>query len=203
MATASEFSEWVFLHNHPNWRRHASQTRGRKVDLRMGHYWHKMIAEDTLWRHIGFKTSEETWDLVFSSEEADDKRVFLASGLLVLKSPLRCVPDIVLRGRSSGRFLIIERKIHRLKQGKPFNPASWQNVRAQLWCYAQIDEWKAACPYLVSEVWPLSSGSSSPILPSIAAWAADEIDVEIAKLFHEWSTTYSFRRMHLKDCVFE
>jgi hypothetical protein len=61
-------------------------------------------------------------------------------------------PDVVLRHRPSNELTIIEYK----SSWAEIPSAGWPDLRAQLWCYAQIDDprWHTAPAIrLVAEVW--------------------------------------------------
>lgn len=80
----------------------------------------------------------------------------MATQLRVGEQPLACKPDAVLRHRRSGEIIIIERKFTR---GAYHHPSAWANLRAQLWCYSQIDDWaKAPDVYLVGQLWVQEAG---------------------------------------------
>ncbi len=89
------------------------------------------------------------WEIVFRDPltEVDPFRV---SALKVDGRALYGVPDIVYRNRKTGEIMIVE-----IKASNAEIPLDgWPNLRAQLWCYAQIDQWVDAPKItLVGQVW--------------------------------------------------
>lgn len=72
------------------------------------------------------------------------------SALTLNGAPLWGAPDYVLRHKRTGEVVIIERKASECVI--PLD--GWPDLRAQLWCYAQIDQWRdAPVIRLVAEVW--------------------------------------------------
>jgi hypothetical protein len=70
--------------------------------------------------------------------------------------PMWGAPDLVFRYRRTGGLVIVERKA----SDKRIPMDGWPDLRAQLWCYAQIDDpvWREAPTIrLVGEVWARSA----------------------------------------------
>ena len=64
------------------------------------------------------------------------------------------VPDIVYRNRKTGEIMIVEIKASNAEVPKD----GWPNLWAQLWRYAQIDQWREASKItLVAQVWAPSA----------------------------------------------
>lgn len=64
---------------------------------------------------------------------------------------MRAKPDLVFVQPESKRLLIVELKTH-TKRETPSD--GWANLRAQLWAYAHIDDFRAAPALdLAAEVW--------------------------------------------------
>ena len=90
------------------------------------------------------------WELIYR-DPLDKKPVAKSISSLALNGgPLWAAPDLVYRHRRSGRIVIVERKATRAE----IPHDGWPDMRAQLWCYAQVDEWHHAPSItLVGEIW--------------------------------------------------
>jgi hypothetical protein len=149
----TDFSGWVFDLCFPRCRRNA-------LALKMG----KETEECLLQRHRArrpLRLPELTpqtrdWKIVFR-DPLTDVEPFRISALKVDGRALYGVPDIVYRNRKTGEIMIVE-----IKASEAEVPADgWPNLRAQLWCYAQIDDWRDASKItLVSQVW--KPGATTP-----------------------------------------
>lgn len=99
---------------------------------------------------VGPVPGNDAWELVFQdplTERATPKQI---SALTVGGKPLFGVPDVVFREKATGRILIIERKA----SNSDVPDDGWPNLRAQLWAYGHIDEWKETPNILlIGEVW--------------------------------------------------
>ncbi len=80
-------------------------------------------------------------------------------------TPLFGKPDLVFKERSSGNILILE-----LKYTNAEIPLDgWPNLRAQLWAYSQIDEWKDAPEiHLAAEIW--AGSIHTPTIKASMSW---------------------------------
>ena len=79
-----------------------------------------------------------------------DVESFRISTLKVNGKALYGVPDIVYRNAKTGEIMIVEIKASNAEV--PLD--GWPNLRTQLWCYAQIDQWADAPKItLVGQVW--------------------------------------------------
>lgn len=76
--------------------------------------------------------------------------------------PLRCVPDVLLENTRTGAILIIERKFTSVPETKV--PAmGWANLKAQLWCYGWIDDWRGASNvFHIGQFWRMPYISKLP-----------------------------------------
>ena len=94
--------------------------------------------------------SNSNWHLLYRDPLEGKPTPLRISALTVNGQPLWGAPDLVFRHRKNGEVLIIERKASR----RELPCDGWPNARAQLWAYAQIDEWRDAPRIsLVQEVW--------------------------------------------------
>jgi hypothetical protein len=81
-------------------------------------------------------------------------KVFHASHLQYNGQPLRCKPDLVLRETYSGKIIIVERTVTTESHLARVTKWGYARIRAQLWCYAWIDDWlDAPDVFLVCEWW--------------------------------------------------
>jgi hypothetical protein len=157
-ATASAFEDFVFKLLNPNWRPGAGQKHIRE----MGTYNHEMIERLALWHdtEVGHVHSQPRWEPVFV-DQPGAKQMFLASRLTYDGRPFRCRPDVVMREANTGHVLILERKTHLVRQANPsrmrkgYNVREYDNIWAELWCYAWIDDWveSRGNMTLVSDLW--------------------------------------------------
>ncbi len=97
---------------------------------------------------------DDHWELIYEDPLVDGEAPtsFQIPGLAIDGEPMRGRPDVVLRHRPSNVLTIIERKSSHTEI--PLD--AWPDLRAQLWCYAQIDypAWhNASAIRLVGDVW--------------------------------------------------
>jgi hypothetical protein len=89
-------------------------------------------------------------------------------------------PDLVYRNRISGELLIVERKA----SDKPIPANGWPNLRAQLWAYSHIDDFKdAPAITLIGEIWNMDGNQLTR--RAVLSWSHDdkEFDAENLELF--------------------
>ena len=142
----TDFSGWVFDLCFPRRRRST-------FALKMG----KETEERLLQRHRArrlLRLPEPTpqsrdWEILFR-DPLTEVNPFRISALTVGGRALYGVPDIVYRNKKSGEIMIVE-----IKASSAEVPADgWPNLRAQLWCYGLIDDWRDAPKItLVAQVW--------------------------------------------------
>lgn len=157
--TATGFADWVYDLCHPG--RNPDGERARQSRKR-SRFCEKDIEDfrqrfNKLNRHkLG-----RWWTLEFSDPLDGTAQPFLASSLIVQNSPVRCVPDVVLRNVRTKEILIIERKVTIAKL-ENIPDEGWPNLRAQLWCYRWIDKWLEAPKLtLIAEIWQTSIDAES------------------------------------------
>jgi hypothetical protein len=91
-----------------------------------------------------------------------------------------CAPDLVYRNRTTGELVIVERKA----SDKPIPVNGWPNLRAQLWAYSHIDNFKSAPTIsLIGEVWDMVEGRLTRRAVLRWAQADKEFDAENMELF--------------------
>jgi hypothetical protein len=138
--TVTDFTRWV--HSLYSFR------VGSAAAMREGKFIERSIAKFTR------PLSHPDWELVYcdpliEGERPEAKRI---PALTINGAPLWGVPDLVFRYKPTRELVIVERKA----SYKPIPVDGWPDLRAQLWCYAQIDDpaWREAPTIrLVGEVW--------------------------------------------------
>lgn len=147
----TDFSSWVFRLCFPNWRKNPRS-------LRMGKETEERLLQANRSRRL-LRLPEPTpqgkdWRLLFR-DPLNKESVFKMSALTVKGQPLYGVPDIVYQNQKTGEIRIVEIKA----SYKDIPADGWPNLRAQLWCYAHIDQWVDAPKItLVGQVWsPLAT----------------------------------------------
>ena len=146
--TATAFSEFVFR-----------KTKGRNqtpFNAAIGEHqkWIGAISEETH-RQCRAVASQclatgqppiKKWKVLFEGQSKGvDNEALECRFLTVNGSPIRCRPDLVLQSdddRKHKVVIIVERKVRTGVYDYPAVPDNcWENVRAQLWCYAWISDW--------------------------------------------------------------
>lgn len=153
---ASRFADWVYRSSQcPSHARTEDRTaRQTRVDLgRVSHHEiDQFFRLEWTKRHLAEPEPSE-WEIIFTESDASKGVHYIASRLTVGGSPVRCVPDVVLKHKSTGKVLIIERKTT-YKEDADIPEAGWPNVEAQLWCYSWIDDWTDALDILlIGQLW--------------------------------------------------
>lgn len=111
--------------------------------------------------------SDRLWKCIHSTSLDDSESVFQISRLSINTLPLRGVPDVVFRNLQTGEILIVEIKV----TDKPIPFDGWPDLRAQLWCYAQIDDWlQAPKIHLAAEIWSKCPSHGLPSRRKILHW---------------------------------
>ena len=152
----SHFSEWVFNNsgNHRNRRFALNQFRIKRAKHE-GQFSHRDVEVFREWCDGRFRDVNvpSTWEILFADDHFSRERTFTSRTLTVGGRPLCGRPDVILRDSQTGRVLIIERKFTDVPVERI--PADgWPNLRAQLWCYAWMDEWlDAPDVLLVGQIW--------------------------------------------------
>lgn len=171
----TDFSGWVFSLYRPH-SDAENLSNGQRVE--------RAIAVS-----MGPAPNNKEWELIYEDPLTEEKQVKLISSLTVLGRPLRGAPDLVFREKATGRILIVERKA----SNKEIPSDGWPNLRAQLWAYAQIDEWAKAPQILLrGEIWGFTYGSR-PYLRGVLRWVhgKQEFEQNNAQLFELYRGQYA------------
>jgi hypothetical protein len=142
-ATPTAFSDWVFRS------KHRSRLPGVQNRLQGGTEAHKhidlMIRSGHLKEFMPGDPGHD-YEVIYCDDTTSDVEPLKASSLKVSGVPLTCKPDLVFRHKSLGTVVVIERKTtERHRDDLPKNLHElWDNVRCQLWCYGEIDDWAGA-----------------------------------------------------------
>lgn len=138
--TVTAFSGWIFSLYRPILNK-KSLDDGRRIE--------RAIA-----RRFAPVPTKAGWELVFEDPLTEKPEVKKISALQINESPIWGVPDLVFREKATGKIVIIERKA----SNREIPSDGWPNLRAQLWAYSQIDEWRnAPAITLVGEIWGFTS----------------------------------------------
>jgi hypothetical protein len=84
--------------------------------------------------------SSARWKLIHNGMGGNQDKFYTIPNLSICGHPMTASPDLVFKESHTGRILIIEIKTTEL----PIPTNGWPDVRAQLWCYAQIPEFRSA-----------------------------------------------------------
>lgn len=153
---ATDFADWVFQRTNPGYRRPEPSEFGMPL-LRLGKMDHERISQffaTSRGRSNLSDSNSNNWTLVFADDQGDENsKTFDASRLSVKGQFLRCKPDCVLKHKSTGEIIIIERKTTFIPNER-IPDSGWPNVEAQLWCYSWVDDWYYAPRVtLVQQYW--------------------------------------------------
>jgi hypothetical protein len=184
-SSASSFGSWVFKISHdPKREFRQSQEQIRKSQSSPFVEGDIDVLSKLLASERNDKQLKTGWNLVYADNGKDEDESFVASRLVVAGQAVKCRPDGVFR-HSSGEILIIERKIT-TKFECEIPEQSYPNIRAQLWCYAWIDDW-ANTPKvtLMDDIWRRNKTTGEPCPPKKRRfWERDnEIWLDSEKLF--------------------
>lgn len=120
------------------------------------------------------------WELIYQDPLSDERVVKIISNLRVRGQPLKGVPDVVFREKKTGRILIVERKA----SNREIPTDGWPNLRAQLWAYAQIDDWANAPEVLlVGEIWGFTGTKVYPRAVRRWVYGEPQFERQNAELF--------------------
>lgn len=138
--TVTDFTRWVHS-------LYAGRS-GTPAAMREGKFVERSIAKFTR------PLSHLDWELVYYDPLIDGQKPEAKpiSALSLHGAPIWGAPDLVFRYRPTGELVIVERKA----SNKQIPVDGWPDLRAQLWCYAQIDDpaWQEApAIQMVAEVW--------------------------------------------------
>jgi len=169
-SAVTDFTDWIFRLYVPE-RDYYSLVRGQRIE-----------------RDIAIKRipvpAHSRWKLIYNGMLNNGSSVFSISDLTINGAPIRGKPDLVFREKKTKRILIVEIKVS--ERELPSN--GWPNMRAQLWAYSKIDEWKDAPEViLVGEIWGFRYGLR--LRKAIHFRSKDQtFEQENAELFARYST---------------
>jgi len=193
-SSASSFAEWVFRLSHNLIYPSSSgqnKTHSRKSqsdpfvekDIR--------IISETISSLRNNESYNKGWHLIYADQNSNKDKIFKASNLKVSNQVLRCKLDAVLLHYPTDEILIIERKImgaYKLHEQIPTD--SYPNIRAQLWCYSKIDDWKSINKItLMDEIWRRNKVSNILSPPKVRrTWLhTDPSIIDMERLFSIYS----------------
>lgn len=167
-ANASSFANWVYKLSH-NPERESGEYQDDKRKSQSSPF--TFEDGDVVAGYLARERDDEQlgygWTLVYADPGDEIRERFFASRLIVDDERIRCRPDAVMRHDATGEILIIERKIT-TKFDCQIPTHSWPNVRAQLWCYAWIDDWADAPKItLMDEIWRRNATTAQPVPPRV------------------------------------
>ena len=93
------------------------------------------------------------WRLLFEDDLSPEAPTFTVSSLAIHGRPIIAKPDVVFEDTKTGYIVIVDRKASNWK----VPTQTWHNVRAQLWAYSQIDEWKDRRIRVCADIWRYNS----------------------------------------------
>lgn len=148
--TVKHFEDWVFHKTNPDYI-DPNQPSTIKDRLELGRIGHEEIERYTrLLRKVSVtEGTSSSWELLYADpHDGSDTRSFRASRLIVDGVPLCGKPDVAFQDRRTETVLLLERKVTSWDEDRIPEDA-WPNIRAQLWCYAWMDEWIEARQVIV------------------------------------------------------
>lgn len=137
-------------------------------------------VERQLVRRYLLEPNRKGWTLEYEGIRSEGRQPKVISALTVGGAPLRAAPDFVFKEKATGRVVIVEIKA----SNREIPSDGWPNLRAQLWAYAHIDDWRDAPEIiLVAEVWGFTS--EKIVLRGTRRWKSndDQLNRENIELF--------------------
>ncbi len=148
--TASMFSQWLYSLYANAFGDDQDRAKGKAAE-------EFILAE----RRRAYATTDHTtmrkhfpdWRLKhngLSANQSDRPNYYSINDLLVGGEPLRVLPDLIYENMHTGDIIILE-----IKHSQMDIPSNlWPNIWGQLWCYAQIQEFRASPNVtVIGEVW--------------------------------------------------
>jgi hypothetical protein len=151
MNRVTDFSSWIFeaMHGPSSAESLAAGKRGERA-----------VAEfkRRLFREWPLAKAYADWELIACDPLFDEPVPLRISQLRVNNSPLYGMPDYAFLNKRTATVLVIEIKTRKLPLGWTLESEpsdGWPNLRAQLWAYGHIDEFRdiATTILLVGEIW--------------------------------------------------
>lgn len=148
--TASKFSQWLYSLY--------ANAFGDVEDLEKGKAAEEAIFAGRKRAYTSIdcdtmRTQFSDWELKHNGLNAarnDRPNYYTIKDLVVRGEPLRALPDLIYENKRTGEINIVEIKHSGMEI--PYN--LWPNIWGQLWCYAQIEEFRDAPKVtVIGEVW--------------------------------------------------
>lgn len=166
--TVSDFCGWVYKLDHPNLPSGPGQSMGKFVERYISRKIHYSEHSD--------------WTLIFRDPLTERVEPLVIPSLRFQGMPMRGIPDLVFRHRTTGEVLIVERKA----SPYPIPSHGWHNLRCQLWAYRHLDLIKDAPRILLAgDIWGTPPNMTRR---AIQVWSPDdpEFDAEALLLFQTY-----------------
>lgn len=148
--TASSFSQWLYSLYAGGFGDALDRDKGKAAEEFILAERRRAYAA-TDYKTMG--TDFPDWQLEFNglhTAPGNRPNFYIIKDLMVRGEPLRVLPDLVYKCRSTGEIMIVE-----IKHSQMDIPSNlWPNIWGQLWCYAQIEEFRDAPKVtVIGEVW--------------------------------------------------
>lgn len=159
----TDFTGWVYSLYYP---------KNRAEQLTIGKY----IERELVRRYVDTPRNRG-WELIYEGIRRKNRSYKTISSLTVGEKPMRGAPDFVFQDNASGRVVIVEIKA----SNREIPSDSWPNLRAQLWAYSQIDDWRNAPEIiLIAEVWGFTADKI--VLRGTHRWTHNDQDFNYRNL---------------------
>ena len=140
-SNVTDFTDWIFRLYVPE-KNYQSLLRGQRLERQI------VIKRIPIPNH-------SRWKLIYDGMTSSQSAPLVISDLTINGIAMRGKPDLVFREKKKKRIVIVE-----IKASEADVPSDgWPNMRAQLWAYSKIDDWKDEDEIiLVGEVWGFRAG---------------------------------------------
>jgi hypothetical protein len=182
----TDFSHWVFKLEHGNGTSLEGMILGKLLEREIVE---QQRERDLRRRDLNFVRgavpARPDWRVVYEDDLTPTAKTFRVNALRVNGTSLIAKPDLVLEDRH-GCIYIVDRKASNIAPPT----FSWHNVRAQLWAYSLIDDWKDRPIRLCVEVWRHDT-LGYPESCQVISWAKHDKGAEqaILRLFEIYGGT--------------
>lgn len=157
-SNVTDFTDWIFRLYVPE-KNYQDLLRGQRLERQIA------IKRIPIPQH-------SRWKLIYDGMTNSQSASLVISNLTINGTAMRGKPDLVFREKKKKRIVIVE-----IKASEADVPSDgWPNMRAQLWAYSKIDDWKDEDEIvLVGEVWGFRGGLR---LRKVIHWKKGESDFE-------------------------
>ena len=166
----TDFTKWV-MSLYSGTLNPAALVRGKHIE--------QIVAKRSVAR-LAKPSKHPDWELFYRDPLECAPIPLKISGLTLNGKSLWGAPDLVYRHKKTGELLIVERKA----SDKPIPVNGWPDLRAQLWAYSHIDNFKSApIISLIGEIWDIVEGRLKR--RAVLRWSSadKEFDAENLELF--------------------